>query len=567
GMFASQSSDYVYLGLDTASNGADAILAWGDNPANDGSGSGPDNFKMVFTSPLNDPALFPAATQSGVEGLRMTPSLQGINTGIGGDAANGNPYHGSSTNATATLEVNAWGSTNGNSGLRFTDLNSAATPIPNPGSGVLSVNTNGDVVYVEANNAPNIGNYCGSTPKPLTSDFEVPLNDKNYYFSGQGTNPDTGNIKSSVGIGLNCGTNIPYAKLQVLQSRHNSANHTAISVSGQFDNDDSNGKLSIGVLGRVYNNPGHPVYGGAFSLNNSIPMSSVAGSAAVYCNSVNAVSNGTAYALLTDGISYFNGDAYFYGDVHGSQYAWSDSVLKTNVDSIPAALAIINRLKPVSYNFDSSYNNRFHFSPELNYGFIAQQLERVLPSLVKTITAPALIDSLGNITDPALSYKSLNYQGVIPILTKAIQEQQAQLTGKDSLINGMNKRLTQLEYCIANANLCNNFSVNSYKTDPNAENTNYQTVNLSNLQTIILNQNTPNPFAEQTTISYFLPDNIKTAAIIFYNAEGREINRAEIATRGKGAINVYAQDLSSGVYSYTLIADGNVIDTKRMVKR
>ncbi|HRN95746.1 MAG TPA: T9SS type A sorting domain-containing protein, partial [Chitinophagales bacterium] len=102
---------------------------------------------------------------------------------------------------------------------------------------------------------------------------------------------------------------------------------------------------------------------------------------------------------------------------------------------------------------------------------------------------------------------------------------------------------------------------------PNAENTNYQTVNLSNLQTIILNQNTPNPFAEQTTISYFLPDNIKTAAIIFYNAEGREINRAEIATRGKGAINVYAQDLSSGVYSYTLIADGNVIDTKRMVKR
>lgn len=84
---------------------------------------------------------------------------------------------------------------------------------------------------------------------------------------------------------------------------------------------------------------------------------------------------------------------------------------------------------------------------------------------------------------------------------------------------------------------------------------------------MVLNQNEPNPFAEKTVISYCLPQEVTTAEIIFYNDKGKQINRAEITTRGNGEINVNAQDLSSGVYTYTLIADSIVIDTKRMVKK
>jgi len=107
GMFASQGSDHVYLGLDTSSNGADAVLAWGDNQPGQ---SGPDNFKILFTATSNPGLGLPAEGQNGLEGLRMTPNItiNGLNvkeeiyTGIGGDAANGNPYHGSSANPTAT---------------------------------------------------------------------------------------------------------------------------------------------------------------------------------------------------------------------------------------------------------------------------------------------------------------------------------------------------------------------------------------------------------------------------------------------------------------------------------
>ena len=39
-----------------------------------------------------------------------------------------------------------------------------------------------------------------------------------------------------------------------------------------------------------------------------------------------------------------------------------------------------------------------------------------------------------------------------------------------------------------------------------------------------------------------------------------------IESRGEGSLVVFASDLSSGLYTYTLVCDGKVIDTKKMVK-
>jgi hypothetical protein len=33
-----------------------------------------------------------------------------------------------------------------------------------------------------------------------------------------------------------------------------------------------------------------------------------------------------------------------------------------------------------------------------------------------------------------------------------------------------------------------------------------------------------------------------------------------------GGVNVYGDDLSSGVYTYALVADGQVVDVRKMVK-
>ncbi|MEO9258424.1 MAG: T9SS type A sorting domain-containing protein, partial [Crocinitomicaceae bacterium] len=91
-------------------------------------------------------------------------------------------------------------------------------------------------------------------------------------------------------------------------------------------------------------------------------------------------------------------------------------------------------------------------------------------------------------------------------------------------------------------------------------------VDLNDNENIVLDQNVPNPFAESTIISYSIPASVQKAQIHFYNLSGRLMKVVDITDRGAGQLNVFGQDLSSGVYTYTLVADGRIIDTKKMVK-
>lgn len=89
---------------------------------------------------------------------------------------------------------------------------------------------------------------------------------------------------------------------------------------------------------------------------------------------------------------------------------------------------------------------------------------------------------------------------------------------------------------------------------------------LSRNNTIVLNQNIPNPFEENTVITYMVPKTFRQAQIIFTSMNGEVIKTAEIKQSGKGQVNVFAKDISKGIYTYTLIVDGKTIDTKKMVK-
>ena len=87
------------------------------------------------------------------------------------------------------------------------------------------------------------------------------------------------------------------------------------------------------------------------------------------------------------------------------------------------------------------------------------------------------------------------------------------------------------------------------------------------MSSIILNQNDPNPFTESTRITYQVPEDVREAKIIFTNSSGSIINTVIVNERGTGELEVYSSDLSKGIYNYTLVCDGNVIATKKMVKQ
>ena len=91
-------------------------------------------------------------------------------------------------------------------------------------------------------------------------------------------------------------------------------------------------------------------------------------------------------------------------------------------------------------------------------------------------------------------------------------------------------------------------------------------ISISNAPTV-MNQNAPNPFNDNTVITYMISKPFKQAQIIFSSITGHIIKRAEILEIGKGQVSISSKDIGSGIHTYTLIVDGKVLDTKKMMKQ
>ncbi|MBK7964034.1 MAG: tail fiber domain-containing protein [Bacteroidetes bacterium] len=273
-----------------------------------------------------------------------------------------------------------------------------------------------------------------------------------------------------------------------------------------------------------------------------------------------AASTNTAYGAYSEG---YGGDVAFgvYAKASGATTtnwavfangnAWStgtwqssDATLKSNILPMQNNTAIVMQLQPKSYNFNQTVHPELVLPSGTHYGLVAQELEQVVPSLVKDVKFPAQYDSTGAITSAAFAFKSVNYIEVIPFLIGTIQELKLELDSLKSFVFGSTPSQ----------------KIN-YSEDPS------QKIILSNQQGIILNQNDPNPFTESTRITFQIPDEVRDAKIIFTSLTGSIINTAIINERGAGELEVYSSELSKGLYNYTLVCDGKVIASKKMVKQ
>jgi hypothetical protein len=338
------------------------------------------------------------------------------------------------------------------------------------------------------------------------------------------------------------------------RSQNAYGDYEAIGVFGVAANSDRN----IGVYGRAQTS----------NANRNV---------GVYGEATGAIDVNYGVWGVADTTNTLNRAGYFVGDLEytGQFIQPSDQNLKKNILPLENADSILQLLEPKIYEYKVSDYPQLSLSTGVKMGFIAQDVEPILPQSVKNSYRAEVRDSLGNLIYPEVSYKSLSNEDFIPLLVAGYKDQQKIVNKQDSLINvlmaintDLNSRLTTLETCVNNSNLCNKKVKKSLMEENEEANTNSHTteITLTDLQYIVLDQNVPNPFAEQTSIGYFLPEDIKKAQVVFHNADGKLINSLMITERGRGSLNVYADDLSSGVYSYTLIADGKVIDTKRMVK-
>lgn len=126
--------------------------------------------------------------------------------------------------------------------------------------------------------------------------------------------------------------------------------------------------------------------------------------------------------------------------------------------------------------------------------------------------------------------------------------------------NGLKKENEKLKDEIED--LKNQFSLLNNKIDQLTSNkASNQIINSDN----ILFQNTPNPFDQKTSIKYYVQGFNSSAFILVEDLNGKVVEKFLINKAGEGKVIMNDNKLSAGTYLYSLIIDGERIDSKKLV--
>jgi hypothetical protein len=115
---------------------------------------------------------------------------------------------------------------------------------------------------------------------------------------------------------------------------------------------------------------------------------------------------------------YFSGNVYTTGT-----YTSSDAKLKLNIQDLPdGALGQVLRLKARTYRYRTVEFPKMGLPEGDQIGLVAQEVQAVFPQIVKQVTAPQ--DEHGKAQE---TFLGVDYAKLIPVLVKAVQEQQGQI--------------------------------------------------------------------------------------------------------------------------------------------
>ena len=229
---------------------------------------------------------------------------------------------------------------------------------------------------------------------------------------------------------------------------------------------------------------------------------------------------------------YFRGNVYVTGTVNGMNISSSDYRLKENIENLPSnTLDDICKINVVKFNYKQRevenadgkmvglYEEDSPVLTHKHYGVIAQELQKIYPDLV---------------IEGEDGYLGVNYVELVPLLIQSVQELSAKLD-------------------------------EAQKSNARRDDGTTEIADLENVLNTELFQNTPNPFTEVTTIACSVAESIKTAVLYVYDMNGKQIAEYPVDGRGNTSIIIEGSSLDAGMYLYSLIADGKIIDTKRMI--
>jgi len=297
-------------------------------------------------------------------------------------------------------------------------------------------------------------------------------------------------------------------------------NNTYLGRLSGYNNQTGSGNVFIGSRAGYYETGSNMLY---INNNSSTPL--IYGDFTNNTVSIQYKYTGTTYKL------------YVPGQIYATSVASpSDERFKKNIKDVNGALEGIKSLSGVTYEFKNVRSDEARQFPKGNqYGLLAQQVQEAFPDLV-------IEDEEG--------YLAINYMGMIPVLVEAMKElsgdsighYQAQLSALREENLSIREELNELKKMIKGNTIDSSFGKEAY-----------------------LNQNQPNPSDGNTRIQYSLPDSVQKASILIYDLQGKQVMDFKNLNSGSGEIDILNNTLDAGMYIYSLVADGRIVDTKRMI--
>jgi hypothetical protein len=196
---------------------------------------------------------------------------------------------------------------------------------------------------------------------------------------------------------------------------------------------------SSGVSGSVYG-----VYGYAYNNTGTATTFGVRGY-------VSGASTGTKYAIYgstagsgTRYAGYFSGDVYCSGS-----YLPSDESLKRNISDYDNALDQLSSIEVKEYEYKHEGDmSKMDLPKGKQVGIMAQNIENVFPQLTKDSEFDLNDDPENddpNREENIFKFKAVNYTGLVPVLVKAVQEQQEQIASLQSALESQQQVITALQ--------------------------------------------------------------------------------------------------------------------------
>lgn len=336
-------------------------------------------------------------------------------------------------------------------------------------------------------------------------------------------------------------------------------NVTTMQVFGPYNDMRSGSKLTFGDFGQYPNN-GWNVFIGEYGSDDTDQLW-LHGKKGIYFTTT-----GQASTVIASYDPSVNSNFVFNTNlrVNGVNIT-SDARLKENVQSLQNPLELVNQLNGVSFNYKYSEINKYREPDESKFtearqlqnsvssqlsgnaaltekeiqdklyqseidrkeaeeasrkriGFLAQDIEKVLPELVQT-------DENG--------VKSIDYIGFIPLIVESLKEMQQTIQDQQNEIENLRTLLPEDTQSMLRSTSTNNISI-------------VEGAKLYN--------------RAGTSVSYTLPATFTSANIQVFDVSGRMLKKIVLTTPSDN-VEINPSEIGYGTFIYALYVDGQKADT------